>query len=60
LYRKRVSPIAAPAEDEIIKDASPAFLARNMVVKRFTDIPLADLDMVFPDHKAGSYPWIAS
>jgi hypothetical protein len=51
LYRKAVPDKGGPApgEFDIIRTADPAFLQRNFMVKRFTSIPIADLELVFPE-----------
>lgn len=50
MYRRAVPDKAAAADEmDIIRDTDPAFLRRNIVIKMFRDIPLADLDLVFPD-----------
>ena len=59
LYRK-ATPIGAvvPGEFDIIHEADPEFLKRNFIVKRFASIPIADLEMVFPDKKVYMPPQV--
>jgi Protein of unknown function (DUF3754) len=51
LYRKAVAEAGGPAHGEfdIIREADPAFLQRNFMLKRFKSIPIADLELVFPE-----------
>ena len=59
LYRKAAPAAgAARGEMDLIKPADPAFLARNMVIKRFASIPIADLELVFPDKKVYMPPQV--
>lgn len=59
LYRKSVPDGAAkPGEFDIQRPADPAFLRRNLIVKRFASIPIADLELVFPDKKVYMPPQV--
>lgn len=51
LYRKAVPEKGGPppGEFDIIREADPAFLQRNFMLKRFRSIPIADLELVFPE-----------
>lgn len=51
LYRKAVPEKGGPApgEFDIIRQADPGFLQRNFMLRKFTSIPIADLELVFPE-----------
>jgi len=52
LYRKSVPNGKVQRQEmDLIKDADPEFVKRNLVVKRFASIPISDLELVFPDKK---------
>ncbi|PSC73998.1 ammonium transporter [Micractinium conductrix] len=52
LYRAAVPDAPAPANEvDIIQEANPKFMQRNIVLKQFRGIPLADLEMVMPEKK---------
>lgn len=52
LYRLAVPDTPAPANEiEIIKEADPKLMQRNIVLKQFRGIPLADLEMVMPEKR---------
>jgi hypothetical protein len=55
LYRLAVPDTPAPANEiEIIKEADPKLMQRNIVLKQFRGIPLADLEMVMPEKRVGA------
>ena len=59
LYRKFVPEKGiVPGEFDIIHSADPAFCSRNFIVKRFSSIPIADLELVFPDKKVYMPPQV--
>jgi hypothetical protein len=51
LYRAAPASLAAADENEVVRGGDPAFAARNLVVKRFASVPLADLELVMPDRR---------
>jgi hypothetical protein len=51
LYRAAPASLAAANENEVVRGGGPAFAARNLVVKRFASVPLADLELVMPDRR---------
>lgn len=53
LYRRDADSKHAEQEDEKkpVKPASYDELKRNIHIKRFVDVPLADLEMIFPDKR---------
>lgn len=52
VYRAAVADGASkPGEFDIISNASEDFMRRNIILKRFSSIPIADLELVFPDRK---------
>lgn len=59
LYRKAVPDAGIPTgEFDIIRPADPAFQKRNFIIKRFASIPIADLELVFPDKKIHMPPQV--
>ncbi|KAL4427112.1 hypothetical protein ABPG77_001116 [Micractinium sp. CCAP 211/92] len=52
LYRKAVPDKPVPASEvDVVKEADPKFMQRNIVLKQFRGIPMADLEMVMPEKK---------
>lgn len=52
VYRKHVpSGGIAHEEFDVIKEADPLFLQRNIIMKKFSSIPIADLELIFPEKK---------
>jgi len=52
LYRRQADSEAKQQDEKApIKNASAEELKRNIHIKRFQDVPLADLEMIFPDKK---------
>lgn len=53
VYRKAISPQNAPGQFDLLTPGKnhPSFLNRNIHIKQFVDIPLADLEMVMPEKK---------
>lgn len=52
LYRAAVPDKPAPASEvDIINEANPQFMQRNIEIKQFRGIPMADLEMVMPEKK---------
>ncbi|KAL4440158.1 hypothetical protein ABPG75_003159 [Micractinium tetrahymenae] len=54
LFRRKVpKERSPPGEKEVLREgeADPAALARNIQIRQFTGIPLADLEMVMPEKK---------
>lgn len=52
LYRRAVPDKPAPASEvDVVKEADPKFMQRNIVLKQFRGIPLADLELVMPEKK---------
>lgn len=58
IYRKVVADGQTRGEMDLIKEADPAFSKRNLVLKRFSSIPIADLELVFPEKKVYMPPQV--
>ncbi|EFN53569.1 hypothetical protein CHLNCDRAFT_136731 [Chlorella variabilis] len=52
LYRQAVSDKGpAATEVDVIKEADPKFMQRNIQLRQFRGIPMADLEMIMPEKK---------
>lgn len=59
VYRAAISDKSqTPGEFDIINDSNSDFLKRNIVLKRFCSIPIADLELIFPEKKVFMPPQV--